>query len=73
MPFLTKIQPIDIDSQAQRDPIVQADATKPVLKLRLKWLFDQQLFGILKILSAKKLGGGECKKYKRNECKCNSL
>jgi hypothetical protein len=53
-----KIQPIDIDSQAPRDPIVWADAAKPVLKLRLKRLIDQQLPSVLKIMSAKKLSGG---------------
>jgi hypothetical protein len=43
IPFPMKIQPIDIDSQAPMDPIVRADATKPILKLQLKRLIDQQL------------------------------
>jgi hypothetical protein len=67
MPFLMKIQPIDIDSQARRDPIVRADAAKPVLKLWLKRLFNQQLLGILKILSAKKLSSGKVAQLCRNK------
>jgi hypothetical protein len=54
-----KIQPIDIDSQELRDPAVRADAVKPVLKSRLKRLFDRQFPNVLKISSAEKPSGGE--------------
>lgn len=45
-----KIQPIDIDSQAR----VQAEPAKPVLKSRLKRLFDRQLPNVLRISSLDK-------------------
>ncbi|KAJ6356540.1 hypothetical protein OIU78_004603 [Salix suchowensis] len=50
MPFPMKIQPIDIDSQAR----VQAEPAKPVLKSRLKRLFDRQLPNVLRISSVDK-------------------
>jgi len=68
-----KIQPIDIDSQAQRDPIVRADAAKLVLKLRLKRLFDQQLLGVIKILSTKKLSDGKVAQLCRNKLGCDRV
>jgi hypothetical protein len=45
-----KIQPIDIDSQAP----VRAEPAKPVLKSRLKRLFDRQLPSVLRISSVDK-------------------
>ncbi|XP_030543440.1 uncharacterized protein LOC115750315 [Rhodamnia argentea] len=55
-----KIQPIDIDSQVHyhREP-VRADAGKPVLKSRLRRLFDRQFPGVLRISSSEKAAGGE--------------
>lgn len=55
-----KIQPIDIDSQVHhhREP-VRADAGKPVLKSRLRRLFDRQFPGVLRISSSEKATGGE--------------
>ncbi|KAH8500280.1 hypothetical protein H0E87_015505 [Populus deltoides] len=50
MPFPMKIQPIDIDSQAP----VRAEPAKPVLKSRLKRLFDRQLPSVLRISSVDK-------------------
>ncbi|KAF7851103.1 hypothetical protein BT93_L4540 [Corymbia citriodora subsp. variegata] len=55
-----KIQPIDIDSGVYhvREP-VRADAGKPVLKSRLRRLFDRQFPGVLRISSSEKANGGE--------------
>lgn len=55
-----KIQPIDIDSQVHhhREP-VRADSGKPVLKSRLRRLFDRQFPGVLRISSSEKSTGGE--------------
>ncbi|KAL3578107.1 hypothetical protein D5086_019611 [Populus alba] len=55
MPFPMKIQPIDIDSQAR----VRAEPAKPVLKSRLKRLFDRQLPNVLRISSVDKPPGSE--------------
>eukprot|EP00258_Populus_trichocarpa_P050774 XP_024466793.1 uncharacterized protein LOC7474168 isoform X1 [Populus trichocarpa] len=55
MPFPMKIQPIDIDSQAR----VRAEPAKPVLKSRLKRLFDRQLPNVLRISSVDKAPGSE--------------
>lgn len=55
-----KIQPIDVDSQAAvREPVVRTDNAKPVLKSRLRRLFDRQFPSVLKISSAEKPSGGE--------------
>ncbi|GLT78645.1 hypothetical protein SLA2020_501740 [Shorea laevis] len=60
MPFAMKIQPIDIDSPAPREAVaVRAEPTKPVLKSRLKRLFDRQFTSVLKISSAEKPSVGE--------------
>lgn len=58
-----KIQPIDIDSQALRDPAIRTDATKPVLKSRLKRLFDRQFPSVLRISSTEKPSGGDAAQY----------
>lgn len=63
MPFPMKIQPIDIDSQALRDPAIRTDATKPVLKSRLKRLFDRQFPSVLRISSTEKPSGGDAAQY----------
>ncbi|KAK2647128.1 hypothetical protein Ddye_022323 [Dipteronia dyeriana] len=54
MPFPMKIQPIDIDSQELKDPITRPESTKPVLKSRLKRLFDRQFPSVLRISSAER-------------------
>ncbi|TXG72148.1 hypothetical protein EZV62_000727 [Acer yangbiense] len=65
MPFPMKIQPIDIDSQEMNEPIIRPESTKPVLKSRLKRLFDRQFPSVLRISSADRQpavvvgGGGE--------------
>ncbi|KAH7573868.1 hypothetical protein ACOSP7_007761 [Xanthoceras sorbifolium] len=64
MPFPMKIQPIDVDSQSLTDPIIRPESTKPVLKSRLKRLFDRQFPSVLRISSAERqpavvVGGGE--------------
>lgn len=60
MPFPMKIQPFDIDSQAAvRETVVRTDSAKPVLKSRLRRLFDRQFPSVLKISSAEKPSGGE--------------
>lgn len=61
MPFPMKIQPFDIDSQAPGEPVtVRAEPAKPILKSRLKKLFDRQFTSVLKISSAEKPStGGE--------------
>ncbi|GAU33230.1 hypothetical protein TSUD_333530 [Trifolium subterraneum] len=51
MPFTMKVQPID--SQ------VPADRIKPVVKSRLKRLFERQFSGVLKNPPAEKIGGGD--------------
>lgn len=51
MPFPMKIQPID--SHTPRETI-RTDSGKPVLKSRLKRLFDKQFPGVLKISSTEK-------------------
>jgi uncharacterized protein (TIGR01615 family) len=62
-----KIQPIDIDSQAFREP-VRSDTVKPVLKSRLKRLFDRQFPSVLRISSAEKpSGGGEAQQYSNKD------
>ncbi|XP_030456782.1 uncharacterized protein LOC115677708 isoform X1 [Syzygium oleosum] len=56
-----KIQPIDIDPRVlhhHREP-ARADAGKPVLKSRLRRLFDRQFPGVLRISSSEKAAGGE--------------
>lgn len=54
-----KIQPID--SPTYRDSLIRADTAKPVLKSRLKRLFDLQLPNVLRISSAEKPIAGEVK------------
>lgn len=56
MPFPMKIQPIDVDSEAQalKDPTIRPESTKPVLKSRLKRLFDRQFPSVLRISSAER-------------------
>lgn len=51
-----KIQPIDVDSESQalKDPIIRPESTKPVLKSRLKRLFDRQFPSVLRISSAER-------------------
>ncbi|URE26489.1 plant-specific domain TIGR01615 family protein [Musa troglodytarum] len=52
MPFPTKIQPIDVIA------VGRSDLAKPVLKSRLKRLFERQFPGVLRISSAERLAGG---------------
>ncbi|GMH28497.1 hypothetical protein Nepgr_030340 [Nepenthes gracilis] len=56
MPFQMKVQPID--SRTVREP-ADADSAKPVLKSRLKRLFDRQFPNVLRISSAEKPTGNE--------------
>ncbi|PSS01412.1 Guanylate kinase [Actinidia chinensis var. chinensis] len=56
MPFPMRIQPLD--SQAYRESI-RNDLAKPVLKSRLKRLFDRQLPSVLRISSAEKTPAGD--------------
>ena len=56
MPFPMRIQPLD--SQAYRESI-RNDLEKPVLKSRLKRLFDRQFTSVLRISSAEKPPGGD--------------
>ncbi|KAF8401776.1 hypothetical protein HHK36_012722 [Tetracentron sinense] len=56
MPFPMKIQPID--SQTQQGQILN-DPVKPVVKSRLKRLFERQFTSALKISSSDKPGAGE--------------
>lgn len=63
-----KIQPIDIDSQ---DPIIRHETTKPVLKSRLKRLFDKQFPSVLRISSTDRqpavaVGGGGEPQYSKD-------
>ncbi|KAJ9556673.1 hypothetical protein OSB04_011287 [Centaurea solstitialis] len=63
MHFQMKIQPID-DNQTYEESIhfeSPATATKPVLKSRLKRLFDRQFPSVLKSNSEKTAGAGEVK------------
>ncbi|GLU08088.1 hypothetical protein SLE2022_250140 [Rubroshorea leprosula] len=65
MPFLMKIQPIDMYSPVPREAaIVRAEPTKPVLKSRLKRLFDLQFPSVLRISSVEKqtVGGAQFSK-----------
>lgn len=57
-----KIQPIDVDSESQalKDPIIRPESTKPVLKSRLKRLFDRQFPSVLRISSAERQPAVEC-------------
>ncbi|KAG2306669.1 hypothetical protein Bca52824_026417 [Brassica carinata] len=61
MPFMMKIQPIDIDSHAVRETVPRPEATgKPVLKSRLKRLFDRPFTNVLRnATSEKPFPGGE--------------
>lgn len=54
MPFPMKIQPIDIDSETLRIDT----AAKPVMKSRLRRLFDRQFPSVLKISSTEKPPAG---------------
>lgn len=56
MPFPMKIQPID--SNTTRESI-RNDSVKPVLKSRLRRLFDRQFPSVLRISSAEKPNNGE--------------
>lgn len=58
MPFPMKIQPIDIDSETLREP-VRIDSAKPVVKSRLRRLFDRQFPSVLRISSTEKPTVGE--------------
>ncbi|XP_044484729.1 uncharacterized protein LOC123210439 [Mangifera indica] len=49
-----KIQPIDADSDALKEAIIRPESTKPVLKSRLKRLFDRQFPGVLRISSTER-------------------
>ncbi|PRQ36206.1 hypothetical protein RchiOBHm_Chr4g0388891 [Rosa chinensis] len=64
MPFPMKIQPIDIDSEAVREPVRIDSAAKPVLKSRLRRLFDRQFPSVLRISSTEKptVAGGDFNK-----------
>uniref|UniRef100_A0A1J3ICU2 Uncharacterized protein n=1 Tax=Noccaea caerulescens TaxID=107243 RepID=A0A1J3ICU2_NOCCA len=60
MPFTMKIQPIDIDSPA----VARAEPGKPVLKSRLKRLFDRPFTNVLRSTTSEKpfaavVAGGE--------------
>ncbi|XP_021641422.1 uncharacterized protein LOC110636157 isoform X2 [Hevea brasiliensis] len=57
MPFPMKIQPIDIDCQTTVPS--RAEPVKPVLKSRLKRLFDRQFPSVLRISSVEKPSVGE--------------
>ncbi|KAM5552888.1 hypothetical protein ABKV19_025222 [Rosa sericea] len=64
MPFPMKIQPIDIDSETVREPVRIDSAAKPVLKSRLRRLFDRQFPSVLRISSTEKptVTGGDLNK-----------
>ncbi|KAJ0959831.1 hypothetical protein J5N97_000454 [Dioscorea zingiberensis] len=64
MPFPMKIQPIDIDSEAVREPVRIDSAAKPVLKSRLRRLFDRRFPSVLRISSTEKptVAGGDFNK-----------
>ncbi|XP_022748976.1 uncharacterized protein LOC111298526 [Durio zibethinus] len=50
-----KVQPIDINSQAQKEIVpVRAEPVKPLLKSRLKRLFDRPFPSVLRISTAEK-------------------
>lgn len=49
-----KIQPIDVDAQVLRPPVRTDAAAKPVLKSRLKRLFDRPFPSVLRISSVEK-------------------
>ena len=51
MPFPMRIQPIDADGA------IRADQAKPVVKSRLKRLFERQFPSVLRISSSEKLAG----------------
>ncbi|CAN0857256.1 hypothetical protein LINGRAHAP2_LOCUS6695 [Linum grandiflorum] len=57
-----KIQPIDVDSQMPPIP-ARAEPAKPVLKSRLKRLFDRQLPSVLRISSVDKPILGDAQQY----------
>lgn len=52
MPFTMKIQPIDIDSPAA---VTRPESGKPVLKSRLKRLFDRPFTNVLRNATSEKL------------------
>ena len=55
-----KVQPIDIDSRAQKENVlIRAEPVKPVLKSRLKRLFDRPFPSVLRISTAEKPNIGE--------------
>ncbi|XWS39250.1 hypothetical protein CRYUN_Cryun18bG0034700 [Craigia yunnanensis] len=55
-----KVQPIDIVSRAQKETaLVRAEPVKPVLKSRLKRLFDRPFPSVLRISTAEKPSIGE--------------
>ncbi|KAF3456916.1 hypothetical protein FNV43_RR01570 [Rhamnella rubrinervis] len=58
MPFPMKIQPLDTDPETLTEP-VRNDSAKPVLKSRLRRLFDRQFPSVLRISSAEKPSVGE--------------
>lgn len=61
MPFPLKIQPIDSNGA------IRADQAKPVVKSRLKRLFERQFPGVLRISSSDKLAGaGDAKERDRD-------
>ncbi|PKI46064.1 hypothetical protein CRG98_033519 [Punica granatum] len=60
-----KIQPIDIDPQVLREP-PRSDSSKPVLKSRLKRLFDRQFPGVLRNSSAEKPSTGGEAQYSKD-------
>lgn len=67
MPFPMKIQPIDMDSQVFREPVRTDSSAKPVLKSRLKRLFDRQFPSVLRISSVDKPSGGEAAQYNNRD------
>ncbi|KAK4801344.1 hypothetical protein SAY86_021831 [Trapa natans] len=54
-----KIQPVDIDPQEVIPEPARIDSSKPVLKARLKRLFDRQFPGVLRTSTVEKAIGGD--------------
>ncbi|XP_062108240.1 uncharacterized protein LOC133819091 [Humulus lupulus] len=54
MPFPMKIQPLNIDPESVREPVVRTDSAKPVLKSRFRRLFDRQFPSVLRNSSTEK-------------------
>lgn len=56
MPFTMKIQPIDSHVPEE---VIRVEPVKPVVKSRLKRLFERQFSGVLRNSSAEKIAGEE--------------